>query len=180
MATIEMQQAALRHAFATAAGADGDDAVVQSPGVDGLCVMFRNVIPAVNSEMLLNIFESQEWHKDYSFNRTDFGALCRVLGVDLPATDAHAETATIHDSKEVASVSPVALKTSVASSAQVSKDHEEVGEGTPLVFTAQMHRRLVAQACGHDAAGGACRCGKCEDSWFASGWTCPKPGVFSV
>jgi len=43
--------------------------------------------------------------------------------------DAHAETATIHDSKEVASVSPVALKTSVASSAQVSKDHEEVGEG---------------------------------------------------
>jgi hypothetical protein len=51
---------------------------------------------------------------------------------------------------------------------------------TPPAFTAQMHRRLVAQACGHDAAGGACRCGQCEDSWFASGWTCPKPGVFSV
>ena len=51
---------------------------------------------------------------------------------------------------------------------------------TPPVFTAQMHRRLVAQACGQDAAGGAplqgkasCRCGQCEDSWFASGWTCP-------
>ena len=49
-----------------------------------------------------------------------------------------------------------------------------------LVFTPQMHRVLVAQACGWDAAGGAllqgyapCRCGQCEVSWFASGWTCP-------
>ena len=54
---------------------------------------------------------------------------------------------------------------------------------TPPVFTPHMHRQLVAQACGpQDAAGGAqlqgkasCRCGQCEHSWFASGWTCPPP-----
>ena len=48
---------------------------------------------------------------------------------------------------------------------------------TPPAITAQMHRWLVAQACGQDAAGGACRCGQCEDSWFATGWTCPRWNV---
>ena len=48
-----------------------------------------------------------------------------------------------------------------------SESSDASWSSTPPAFTAQMQ----------DAAGGACRCGQCEDSWFAAGWTCPRWNV---